>query len=62
MEFHNLVGMIMEKREAVFKNTAKNCSFHEFVIEYPLDNKEYKLADVRIKCIKENGVEHLTTA
>ena len=28
MEFYNMVGTIMEKREPVFKNTAKNCSFH----------------------------------
>lgn len=28
MEFHNVVNFIAEKKEGVFKNTAKNCSFH----------------------------------
>lgn len=32
MEFHNLVRMIMLKEDGIFKNTAKNCSFHEFEI------------------------------
>jgi hypothetical protein len=57
-----MVGMLMEKKEPVFKNTAKNCSFHEFLIEYPIESKEYKVTDVRIKCTRENIVDHLTNA
>ena len=51
--------MVELKEKPVFKNTALNCSFHEFLIEYPLPEKEYKLDKVRIKCTRENLVEHL---
>jgi hypothetical protein len=54
MEFHNLVRMTMLKEQPVFKNTALNCSFHEFEIEYPIGEKEYRLEKVRVKCVREN--------
>lgn len=44
--------MIMLKEEGVFKNSARNCSFHEFIIEYPLDDQEYNLEKVTIKCVR----------
>lgn len=59
MEFHNLVGWLSEKKPAVFRNTAKNCSFHEFLLEYPTDAKECSLANLRITCLRENITDHL---
>jgi len=49
----------MLHEQPLFKNTALNCSFHEFLIEYPITEKEYNLEKVKITCIRENLVEHL---
>lgn len=59
MEFHNLVNWLSEKKPPVFRNTAKNCSFHEFLLEYPADAKECNLADLKITCLRENIIDHL---
>jgi len=57
MEFHNLVK-VLHGGQAVFRAAAKNCSLHEFAIEYPITEKEYSLEKVKIECKVDNFVEH----
>lgn len=53
MEFHNMVAKIMEKKDPVFKNTAKNCSLHDFIIEYPMNcGPVFNVDLVSIKCVR----------
>ena len=40
MEFHNICRKY-NNEPPVFDNSAKNCSMHEFVVEYPAKLEKY---------------------
>ena len=50
---------MIQGKELPLKFAILNCSFHTFLIHYPLSLQSYQLDKVKIECLSHNTIEHL---